>query len=236
MPWICYLQTQMWHMLYYFLIKRFNYPISSCDTGDYFVGQRTNRIAEAVHDLFQTCKDLVSEAALADLFPNLLYGIHLRCVRRDMEQLDVLRNLQCARLVPCCTVAAQQDDIVRVFFGQIPQKNIHADGIALRKHQKEVVSRQRFHSTKGIVILPDVVTGHTGAHPLFTPAVFRLVNPTEACFILEHQPNYFAAVDNFQFFDSGLNFFEASIVSSLAFLGCLLRGMILRHPWRCRTK
>ena len=99
------------------LIKRFNYPISSCDTGDYFVGQRTNRIAESIHDLCQTCKDLVSEAALADLFPNLLYGIHLRCVRRDMEQLDVLRNLQCARLVPCCTVAAQQNNIIRVFLG-----------------------------------------------------------------------------------------------------------------------
>ena len=33
-----------------------------------------------------------------------------------------------------------------------------------------------------------------------------------------------------------LNFFEAAISSSLAFLGCLLRGITFRHPCRCRTK
>jgi hypothetical protein len=25
------------------------------------------------------------------------------------------------------------------------------------------------------------------------------------------------------------------MTSSLAFFGCLLRGMIFLHPWRCRT-
>ena len=203
---------------------------SYCDTGDYFVGQRTNRIAESIHDLCQTCKDLVSEATLADLFPNLLNGVHFRRVWRDMEQHDVLRNLQCAGLVPCCAVATQQNDVIRILLGQIPQKHIHADCIALGKHQKEVLSRPGLHSSKGIVILPDVVTGHTGAHTFFAPAVFGFVDPSEACFILEHQTDFFVAVDNFQLLDSGLNFFEASIVSSLAFLGCLLRGMILRQP------
>ena len=99
-----------------------------------------------------------------------------------------------------------------------------------------MLSRQRLHGTKGIVILPDMVAGYTGAYTLLAPAIFGLVDPSEACFVLKHQANHFAAVDNFQFFDAGLNFFEASMVTSSAFLGCLLRGMTLRHPWRCRTK
>ena len=37
-------------------------------------------------------------------------------------------------------------------------------------------------------------------------------------------------MDNFQGFYRGFNFFEAAISSSLAFLGCLLRGMTFRHP------
>ena len=147
-----------------------------------------------------------------------------------MEQQDILRDVQCTGLVPCCTIAAQQDDIVRVFPGQTLQKYIHTHRIALRKHQKETISCPGFHSSEGIVILPDVVAGHTGAHTLFAPAMFRPVDAAKACFILEHQADIFAAVDNSQFFDSGLNFFEASIVASSAFLGCLLRGMTLRHP------
>ena len=75
-----------------------------------------------------------------------------------------------------------------------------------------------------------MVTGHTRAHTIFTPAVFRFIDSSKSRFILKHQPDNLAAVDNFQFFDSGLNFFEASIVVSSAFLGCLLRGITLRHP------
>ena len=69
-----------------------------------------------------------------------------------------------------------------------------------------VVSRQRFHSPKGIVIFPDMMAGHTGTEASFTPTVFRLVDATKSCFILEHQPNSFPAVDNFQLLDSTLNF------------------------------
>ena len=76
----------------------------------------------------------------------------------------------------------------------------------------------------------DVVTGYTGTYPFLTPAVFWLVNSTKSSFILEHQANFLPAVDNFQFFYGVVNCFEAAISSSLAFLGCLPRGMILRHP------
>ena len=44
-----------------------------------------------------------------------------------------------------------------------------------------------------------------------------------------------APVEIFQFTDGGFNFFEVSMTSSLAFLGCLLRGMTFLQPCRCRT-
>ena len=98
-------------------------------------------------------------------------------------------------------IAAQQDDIVRVFSGQTLQKHIHTYRIAPGKHQKETISCPGFHSSEGIVILPDMVTGHTWTDTFLAPAMFRLVDPSKSCFILEHQADIFASVDNFQFFD-----------------------------------
>lgn len=67
-------------------------------------------------------------------------------------------------------------------------------------------------------------------------------NPPDLCHAAPSQQSnimsseYCSDVDNFQFFYGVVNFFEAAISSSLAFLGCLLRGITLRHPWRCRTR
>ena len=98
------------------------------------------------------------------------------------------------------------------------------------KTQKKVsVTSQWLYSSVGITILTDIMAGHTGTDTFFTPTVFRLVDSAKASFVLEHQADFFLTVDNFQFIYSGLNFFEAAISSSLAFLGCLLRGMTLRQ-------
>ena len=96
--------------------------------------------------------------------------------------------------------------------------------------RKQSVTGQRLYRPIGIAILPDVVAGYTGTYPFLTPAVLGLVNSAKSSFILEHQANFLPAVDNFQIFYRGFNFFEAAISSSLAFLGCLLRGITLRHP------
>lgn len=79
--------------------------------------QSRDCVAEPVRDFGQAGKDFVSKTTLTDLFPNLLDGIDLRYVWRDMEQFYVLRDLQCARFVPCCTIAAQHNDVIRVFLG-----------------------------------------------------------------------------------------------------------------------
>ena len=63
-----------------------------------------------------------------------------------------------------------------------------------------------------------------------TPAVFRLVDPPEACLILKHESDLTWPVENFcQFVDSAVNFFEVAMTSSLAFFGCLLLGITFRQ-------
>ena len=108
--------------------------------------------------------------------------------------------------------------------------------IAIRHDKKASLTGQRFYRPIGIAILPDMVAGHTGTYPFLAPAVFRPVDSTKSGLILEHKTDFLPAVDNFQLFHGVINFFEAAISSSLAFWGCLLRGITFRHPWRCRTK
>ena len=76
-----------------------------------------------------------------------------------------------------------------------------------------------------------MVAWNAGSDAFLAPAVFGLVNSAKTCLILEHKAHFSTAlVEIFQFFDSDINFFEVSMTSSLAFLGCLLRGMIFLQP------
>lgn len=83
-----------------------------------------------------------------------------------------------------------------------------------------------------------MMTRYGWAEAFTAPAVFRFVDATKAGFVLEHEPYLFAAcgiVESLLFLYFSLNFFEASIASGVAFFGCLLLGLIFRHPCRCRT-
>ena len=98
------------------------------------------------------------------------------------------------------------------------------------------IASERLYCSKGITILPYMMAGNTRTAAFLTPAVFRLVDSSKAGLILKHQPYVLILVGFFQFLDRRVNFFEDSMSSLLAFLGCLLRGMILRHPCRCSTQ
>ena len=101
---------------------------------------------------------------------------------------------------------------------------------------KEGIPCLRFHGPESVAVLANMMAGHRGAHTFPAPAVFRLVNSSEARLILEHQsyPPFF--VDNFQLRDFFVNFFEDSMSSALAFLGCRLRGITFRQLCRRSTK
>ena len=61
---------------------------------DEVTGEGANGLAEAENDLIQGSKHLIFESSLPDLLPNLLNGIHFRCVWRDEEETDVIGDNQ----------------------------------------------------------------------------------------------------------------------------------------------
>ena len=138
--------------------------------------------------------------------------------------------------MPGRSITDEHNGIVWVFCGQVIQKDIHANCIAVWKNREAAITRYWINSTVSVSLLSDMMARHTRANPLLTPAMLRFVNTTETCFVLKHEPDSFGVVENFgQFTDSGINFFEASIASGAALFGCLLLGIFLLQPWRCST-
>lgn len=137
----------------------------------------------------------------------------------------------------CHAAPSQQRRIISsLYFSDSCFKKTHTGSIAIRHDKKVPITRQRFHCSVGVTILTNMVAGHTGTDPFPAPAVSWLVDPAKSGFILEHKADFPGVVDKLKFLYCGVNFFEAAISSSLAFLGCLLRGITFRHPCRCRTK
>lgn len=162
-------------------------------------------------------------------------GVHLRCVRRNIEQLYVFRDLKLLRLMPCSTITTQQNQVIRELLRQLIKKDAHPIRIAVWKDQKKGISCNRFNSSISIPIFTNMVAWHGWTNTLFAPAVLWLVDSAEPSLILEHQPHFLMRsaflVDIIcELVYSIVNFFEVSMTSSLAFFGCLLRGMIFLHP------
>lgn len=148
--------------------------------------------------------------------------------------------MKLVRLVPCCTITTQQNQIIRVLLGQFLKKYVHTSRIAIRHNKKTGASRYWFNSSVCIPIFTNVMERHRWTNALFPPAVFGLIDSSEFCFILEHKSYFLMWMTRLvyiilQFADSLVNFFEVSMTSSLAFFGCLLLGMTFLQPWRWRT-
>ncbi len=138
--------------------------------------------------------------------------------------------------MPSSAITAQQDHVLRILFGKLFEKHIHTYRVAIRQNQKTGFSGQRLHRAIGIPVFSDIMAGNAGTSFSLAPAIFWFVDPAKSSLILKHQPDFFLIVENcFQFCHFGVNFFEDFISSSLAFLGCLLRGITFLHPCRCRT-
>ena len=81
--------------------------------------------------------------------------------------------------MPRRPIAAQEDDIIGVFPGQLPQEEVRPVSVTVRQHQEEIIPADGIRCAVGVAVLPDVVAGDEGADALFAPAVFRLANPSE---------------------------------------------------------
>ena len=146
--------------------------------------------------------------------------------RGECKKDNIFRDVQHFRFMPSSAITAKQNDIVRE--------------ITIGHDQEARVTRQRLHCPIGVSVLPYMVARHAGTGSFFTPAVFGLVDPSETSFILEHQV-YFSTISSaivdfrLQFLHFFFNFFEVSMTSSLAFFGCLLRGITFLQPCRRST-
>ena len=65
--------------------------------------------------------------------------------------------MKLVRLVPCCTITTQQDQIIRVLLGQFLKKYIHTSRIAIRHNKKTGASRYWFNSSVCIPIFTNVM-------------------------------------------------------------------------------
>ena len=158
-------------------------------------------------------KDFISETSFANLLPNLFYRVHFWGIRRNKDQCDAFRNLQFVCLVPHCSVTYQQDLVIWIRLGQFREKHIHTICIAVGKHQEETLSVLRFHSPVYIAVFADVVAWNRWPLSLPAPAALRLVDASEARFILKHQPYVLAGVLEYYFGVLRFNFFEESCSS-----------------------
>lgn len=138
--------------------------------------------------------------------------------------------------MPCGAIATKQNNIIRILLRQLLEKKVHTHRVALWHDKKAAFACERFYCSIDIAVFPYMVTENTWTYPSLAPAVFGLVNTSKACLILKHQSYVLLRVGFFQLLDRSINFFEDAISSSLAFLGCLLRGITLRHPCRCSTR
>ena len=81
-------------VLYYLSTKTLNDPVSSGDAFYNICKKRANRVTEMVNDIFKCRKNFVSESPGAQLFPYLLYGVHLWRIGRYMKYGDVFWNFK----------------------------------------------------------------------------------------------------------------------------------------------
>ena len=62
--------------------------------------------------------------------------------------------------MPCCSVAYQQNDVIRKPFRELSQEYIRTSRIAIWHGQKETLSIQRFYCTKRVSVFPYMMTWH----------------------------------------------------------------------------
>ena len=151
--------------------------------------ERTDRLGEAVNDSFQRVEKVVAESSTSKFFPNLFHRIHLRGMRGNLKQYDIVRYVQVMGSMPRRAVAQKENDVVGVLLSQPFEKQTHALGIVTGKNQEERVAGQRVRRAVNIDIFPDALTGDARTDAGRTPTVFGDVDPTERRLVLNHQPD-----------------------------------------------
>ena len=86
----------------------------SGDGVNHYGSEGTNRITKTLNDFIQCCKYFIVETHPAQFFPNLFNRIHFRGIWRQEKQFNIFWNYERSGLMPGSSVAAQENDVVRV--------------------------------------------------------------------------------------------------------------------------
>lgn len=104
---------------------------------DNLIGKTANGVTKTNHNFFQCGENLISEAAPAQFFPYLFDWIHFWRIWWNKKQAYVFRNAEGAGLMPCSTITAKENDVVRILLCQVAQEKIHANCITVWHDQKK---------------------------------------------------------------------------------------------------
>lgn len=96
--------------------------------------QGPNGIAKSIHYFVKRLENFIAKAMNTNPGPNLLNGVHFRGVRRQWDNLNILRHDKPICGMPCRPVRYKNDIIVCVRFWKLAQKDSHANGIAIRQN------------------------------------------------------------------------------------------------------
>jgi len=107
------------------------------DAAELFWGDCVPGICASVEQIIVVCIRRVTEVVTSQVAPESLDGVELGAVRRQVQQADILRNLQCPGRVPAGLIQHQDHlDIRACPVTDEPQVVIHVFGIDRRRQQR----------------------------------------------------------------------------------------------------
>ena len=131
--------------------------------------------------------------------------------------------------MPCSTVTNQNKNIISELFLKLIQIGLHTLCVAIRHDKEKAFSLYWINRSVGVSIFPNMMTWNCWTNSFCTPTVLWFIDSPKASFILKHQANLLFWILGCQNPYVVVNFFEASIASSLAFFGCRALGITLRQ-------
>ena len=186
--------------------------------------------AQTVNNFFKRNKHLVTKTRGSEFAPDLFNRIHFRRVRGNIHQNDIVRTIKVDCRMPGSAIADENDHIFWISARQFTEKYSHAGSIAIRHDQKEALAIHRINCAIHIPVFTDMMARNRGPDALRTPTSSRFIDSSKTSLVLKHQTDFFSRVLACRLLYGFFNFFEAAIVSSSAFFGCLALGITLRHP------
>src|SRR3954451_3509677 len=140
--------------------------------------------------------------------------------------------------MPAGPIEHHQDELIGMPPGHLGEEHPHRFGVHRGQYERVQYTVLRTHGGISPFVLAYDLRRNRGPHALRCPALPRFAAPSEASFVLEHQPDRTTLCGLWTdlFLQQVREFFLNSSCASASVLGCWGRGWTLRQPWRCRAR